>query len=86
MNAPFKIIPADQAPPISRSRYPFGRMKVGDYFEIPAGHPFDATSARNRLGTSARAWTKSYHPSARFATRIVTKDDGTIVVGCWRTA
>ena len=86
MNAPFKIIPADQAPPISRSRYPFGRMKVGDYFEIPADHPVDATGIRNNLGGSMRAWAKSYHPSARFTTRIITKDDGSCVVGCWRVS
>lgn len=86
MNAPFKIIPASEAPPIGRSRYPFASMHVGDYFEVPCTHPVDAIVARNRLGTSMRWWIKKHSPAAQFRTRIITKDDGSAVVGCWRIA
>ena len=97
MNAPFKIIPADAAPVMPRVGgvggripiYPFAGMKVGDYFECAddMGKGRDGYSNRqNTVNACSRTWVKRNNPTAKFATRVITKEDGTRVVGCWRTA
>lgn len=92
MNAPFKITPADQAPPIppigrAGKLYDFASMKPGDYFECPddRGVTRDGGSARQAsVIASARIWAKRNCPEASFTTRLVYKKDGRRVVGCWR--
>lgn len=97
MNAPFKIIPADAAPVMpgiggvrgQTPIYPFADMEVDDYFECPddMGKGYKGQSRRqNSMSSASRVWVTRYNPAARFSTRIVTKPDGTRVVGCWRTA
>ena len=97
MNAPFKIIPADAAPALPprggiagrAPMYPFAGMEVGDYFECPddmgKGHN-NQSKRQNTISSAVRTWAKRYNRAAKFATRLVTKPDGTRVVGCWRTA
>ena len=97
MNAPFKIIPADAAPVIPgvggiagrAPMYPFAGMEVGDYFEAPddmGKHAKGYSNRQNTVNACSRTWAKRNNPAARFATRVITKPDGTRVVGCWRTA
>lgn len=94
MNAPFKIIPACEAPEKPEKRngrqlYDFAGMEVGSYFECPddmGTSKWGGSARQASVSASARVWARRHCPEARFSVHIIVKKNGYRAVGCWRDA